>query len=355
MGISQIILETITNQNVLSSISSTILIILLGFYYRKKGVFGDTVSKLLSSIVLKVAVPALAFTAFMKDIDAQTLQNSMGTLVWGILVYIILIFLTPLFYLKYEGDRKTTLTVLSIFGSTTFFGIPIINSVFGSEGTIYANVFNIGYRIFLYSYAYIMMSGLKFERKNLKQIFGNIIIIATFAGLLIWLFQGYLPQVAVTDPVTGEVSQYAFLRIDKTAYWLYRPLNYLAGLSSPLAWLSIGAQLGSLNIKEAMSSRISWYYVFVKLIMVPIINLVGILILNATGLLGIFPLSYIAIGSTMIMMATPTATVAAAYAISFDKDATLASNMSLLSTLGAVVMIPIWIVVLQVLSNLGII
>lgn len=200
-----------------------------------------------------------------------------------------------------------------------------------------------------------MMSGLKFERKNLKQIFGNIIIIATFAGLLIWLFQGYLPQVAVTDPATGEVSQYAFLRIDKTAYWLYRPLNYLAGLSSPLAWLSIGAQLGSLNIKEAMSSRISWYYVFVKLIMVPIINLVGILILNATGLLGIFPLSYIAIGSTMIMMATPTATVAAAYAISFDKDATLASNMSLLSTLGAVVMIPIWIVVLQVLSNLGII
>lgn len=133
MGISQIILETITNQNVLSSISSTILIILLGFYYRKKGVFGDTVSKLLSSIVLKVAVPALAFTAFMKDIDAQTLQNSMGTLVWGILVYVILIFLTPLFYLKYEGDRKTTLTVLSIFGSTTFFGIPIINSVFGSE------------------------------------------------------------------------------------------------------------------------------------------------------------------------------------------------------------------------------
>lgn len=355
MEVWKMIVETITDRNVLSSITSTVFIILLGFYYRKNGTFGETVSKILSSIVLKVAVPALAFTAFMKDIDPETLQNSMGTLVWGILIYIILIFLTPLFYLRYEGDRKTTLTVLSIFGSTTFFGIPIINSVFGAEGTIYANVFNIGYRIFLYSYAYIMMSGLKFEKKNLKQIFGNIIIIATFLGLFIWIFQGSLPQVAVTDPTTGKVASYAFLRIDKTAYWLYRPLHYLAGLASPLAWLSIGAQLGSLNIKEAMSSRVSWYYAFVKVIIVPIINLAGILLLNATGLFGIFPLSYIAVGATMIMMATPTATVAAAYAISFDKDATLASNASLLSTVGAVIMIPIWIVVLQVLANLAII
>ena len=183
MEVLKMIVETITDRNVLSSITSTVFIILLGFYYRKNGAFGETVSKILSSMVLKVAVPALAFTAFMKDIDPETLQNSMGTLVWGILIYILLIFITPLFYLRYKGDRKTTLTVLSIFGSTTFFGIPIINSVFGAEGTIYANVFNIGYRIFLYSYAYIMMSGLKFEKKNLKQIFGNIIIIATFLGL----------------------------------------------------------------------------------------------------------------------------------------------------------------------------
>ena len=104
-----------------------------------------------------------------------------------------------------------------------------------------------------------------------------------------------------------------------------------------------------------MSSRVSWYYAFVKVIIVPIINLAGILLLNATGLFGIFPLAYVAVGATMIMMATPTATVAAAYAISFDKDATLASNASLLSTVGAVIMIPIWIVVLQVLANLAII
>ncbi|WP_237088637.1 hypothetical protein [Paenibacillus larvae] len=54
------------------------------------------------------------------------------------------------------------------------------------------------------------------------------------------------------------------------------------------------------------------------------------------------------------MMATPTATVAAAYAISFDRGAILASNTSLVSTIFAVVMIPIWIVIIQLLTSLSI-
>ena len=51
--------------------------------------------------------------------------------------------------------KKTPCVVLSIFGSTTFFGIPVVGAVFGAEGILYASIFNIGYRIFLYSYAYL--------------------------------------------------------------------------------------------------------------------------------------------------------------------------------------------------------
>ncbi|WP_124058991.1 AEC family transporter [Vaginisenegalia massiliensis] len=344
MNISQVIAGTFSNPEVLSAIASTVLIILVGFYCRRKGIFGENVAKVLSNLVLKVALPALAFTAFMKPINPSQLSQSMGVLIWGIALYIILIFLTPLFYMKFPKDRQTTLSVLSVFGSTTFFGIPMIAAIYGDEGTIYANIFNIGYRIFLYTWAYVTMSGLKFEKKNLKQIFGNLIVIATFLGLFIWVFQGSLPQVTVA----GE--KVAFLRIDTTAPWLFDPMKYLSSLASPLAWLSIGAQLGEVDFKKAASNKIAWYYSFIKVVMVPLINLVGILILNA---LGILDLQFIAIAATAIMMATPTATVAAAYAIGFDRDALLTSNASLLSTLAAVIAIPIWIVILQVLSTAG--
>lgn len=66
------------------------------------------------------------------------------------------------------------------------------------------------------------------------------------------------------------------------------------------------------------------------------------------------PMNYVAIATVVIMMATPTATVAAAYAISYDREALLTSNASLLSTVSAVVMMPIWIAILGILSSAGI-
>ena len=55
----------------------------------------------------------------------------------------------------------------------------------------------------------------------------------------------------------------------------------------------------------------------------------------------------------IIMMAAPTATVAAAYAISYDRESLFTSNCSLLSTVVAVVAMPILIVILEIIRNIG--
>ena len=215
-----------------------------------------------------------------------------------------------------------------------------------------SNIFNIAYRVFLYSYAFIKMSGVKMDRenfkKNMKQIFLNPIILATFIGLLIWLFQDSLPQVAVT--VKGEVKNYAFLRIDQTVPWLYKPLDYLKALASPLAWLAIGATLAEVPFKKAVAQKDAWTYSLIKVVCVPVINFILLLVVYK---LGIIPVSFVGMATTVLMMAAPTATVAAAYAISYDREALFTSNCSLLSTVVAVAAMPIWIVVLEVIKNIG--
>ncbi|WP_166626593.1 AEC family transporter [Jeotgalicoccus sp. S0W5] len=351
MNLWEVIVLTFTDMGFLSAIASTILIILLGFFCRKRGIFNENVGKTLSKIVLTVGLPTLAFTAFMTDIDGEQLAQGLNVLIWGILMYIVLMFAMKPFYAKFTGDRKTTLEVLSIFGSTTFFGIPIVSAILGPIGVIYANIFNIGYRIFLYSYAYIRMSGLKMELRNLKTMFLNPIVIATFLGLAIWLLQDYLPQVTVAATETETAREVAFLRIDQTLPWLYAPMEYLARLASPLAWLSIGATLAEINISQAAKSKASWYYAGVKTIAVPAINLAVFFLTTLTGIL-VFDID--AVTTMIVMMATPAATVAVAYAINFEKEAILASNASLLSTLAAVIMIPTWLVVLNIIGNLGI-
>ena len=345
MNFSEILTGILKNNSIVGAISSSVLIILFGFYLRRKGVFKDGTAKILTDVILSASLPALAFNAFMQDINKTSLMQGINLLIWGFAIYIILIFITKLIYIKYNGDKKVVLEILTTFGSTTFFGIPIISAVYGATGVMYASIFNIAYRVFLYSYAYIKMSGIKADKDNIKQMFLNSIVLATFLGMFIWVFQDSLPQITI-----GEKS-YAFLRIDKTAFWLFKPMTYLAALSSPLAWLAIGAKLADISLVEAISSRDSWIYSFIKVLVVPFINLIALYILTVTNIL---PISFVGLASVIIMMATPTATVAAAYAIKFDKESVLTSNCSLLSTIFSVICMPLWIVVLEIIKSLNI-
>lgn len=237
-----IIKSTLTDNALLGAIFSSMAIILLGFYLRKREILNSSAAKMLTKVVLTVALPALAFTSFMKDLNQEELKQGMN--------------------------------------------------------------------------------------------------------ILIWIFQDYMPQVAVT---TKEgVANYAFLRIDETLPWLYKPLTYLQSLASPLAWLSIGATLAEVPFKKAVAQKDAWGYSLIKVIAVPMINIALLIVLSATGIL---PVAHSAMATTVIMMAAPTATVAAAYAISFDKEALFTSNCSLLSTVVAVIATPFWIVVLELLKN----
>lgn len=354
MNFFDILVKTLQTEKINTAIIASLAIILLGYALRRRNIFNESTGKVLTNVVLSVSLPALALNSFLTDIKKETFTTGMGLLVWGIVVYIVLIFATIPLFAKFKGNSQDTMRVLAIFGSTTFFGIPIVTAIYGATGTLYASIFNIGYRIFLYSYGYIKMSGLKMTKENLKTMFLNPIVIATFVGLFIWLFQAYLPQVGVSvaDAKTGEkvIKQFAILRFDQTFPQFKQILTYLAGLASPLAWLAIGSTLGSVDFKKALSDKPTWYYTVVKLVAVPVINIVILLALRLVG----FPIDLTGLGTVVIMMATPPATVAAAYAISFDKDAVLASNASLLATIGAVIMAPIWIVIVQVIGSLGI-
>ncbi|BDR57968.1 AEC family transporter [Xylocopilactobacillus apicola] len=351
MNLAKVLQKTFTNMDIISAISSTLFIILLGFILRKRGIFDNKFGKIMTKVVLSVSLPALAFNSFMVPIDEKTLQHGINVLIFGILIYIILIFVTPLLYLHYDRDKKTVLSVLTTFGSTTFFGIPIVAAIYGPKGTMYASIFNIGYRIFLYSYAYIVMSGLKMDKKNVKQMFLNPVVIATFLGLILWIIQPSMPKVSGISPTTKAAVEVAFYRIDVTAPWLYKPLTYLASLSSPLAWLAIGATLGEISIKDAASNKTAWYYTFMKTLVVPLITFVLLFVLKITNLM---PVDLTAVATMIIMMATPTAAVVSSYAIGFDREAVMTSNASFLSTIGSVVMIPIWIVVISVVGAAGI-
>ena len=349
MNLRKILEDILNNNNIIGTISSVLIIILIGFIFTKKKILSEVTAENLSKIILFLAIPALSYNAFMQDMDSEKLNQSMSLLIWSIIIHLALIFISSIIFKKYGKSEKDVLRMITIFGSTTVFGIPVIQAVYGDLGAMYASVFNLPYRALLYTYGYITISEVKLKKENIGKIISNPVIVATFLGMGVWIFQKYLPQIPINE--NGIIRSYGILRIDKTAYWLFKPMQYLAALNAPLSWLSIGITLAGVPLGETLKSKISWKYSILK---VSIIPMVLISLFVGLKLIVGYEISYIAVATIVIMMATPAATVIATYAINFRKEPLLVSSCSLASSILAVVMIPAFIVLIEILKVMGI-
>ena len=339
----------------------------------------------------------------MSDFTVSGGIDALVNFILGFVFYIGFIFLAKLIFIWVKDKKKrTVLSVLFAFGSTTFFGYPLVVAIYGGTAGNNFNIMNVAYRVFLYSYAYLAVANLEDEtspeadasslghedkpvvdksvKSILKKVFLNPIVIATFAGLLLWILQA-IPGTAMVNknvfgayPSASPDAKVAFWRFDATLPWFYQAANKLGGLSSTIILFAIGCTLGGTNIKDAATDKYAWIWTAIKVVVAPAIVL-GVLlamqsIANATGFLtnatGALKdgapeyaknvsqlVSVNTLSSVVITWMVPPATVAVGYCINFDKEKEMASHISLIGTFGSVIGIVIWVIVLTVLTSSG--
>ncbi len=145
---------------------------------------------------------------------------------------------------------------------------------------------------------------------------------------------------------------YSILRIDILFPPISKTLKLVAGICTPLAYLAIGMSLASSDIKAAAKSKLVWYSTFIKVIVSPLIILLMAVGYAAIGkaITGNSVLTEANLGALVVMTAAPPASVVISYAISYDKEKILASNLSVLATLMSVIMMPFWIIIVKVIA-----
>ncbi|MDD4532440.1 MAG: AEC family transporter [Bacilli bacterium] len=362
--------SALSSMSLWTAVAKSVLIILVGFTMTKLRIFPENTGKILSKIVMKVALPCLAFGAFMTTITTETFNSAIFSFFYGFFIYVAFIFLAKLIF-KWVKDptQRKVLEILFVFGSTTFFGQPLINAVFPAAYND-SNMFNIAYRVFLYSYAYISIcnnddatitdTSLTEKKKSsvgiatmLKRIFVNPIIIATLVGFVLWALQLIPGSTDVNNwwVISFNEKTGVFWNIQISLPWLYNTVKTIGGLSSPLVWIAIGCTLGKVSFKAAVGDKKVWAYCLIKVLVGPILNFVLLLLIN---MIPVFNVTFTTVAATTIMWAVPPATVAVTYCINSDKCATFASSCSLLSTLTSVVFIPVYMILLTIVQSAGI-
>lgn len=346
-----IVVSVLTNQNFLGAIIASIVFIFLGFLLRRLNIIKDGGRKVLNTIVMYIAIPCMAFCAFMNDFDVEKLSSNLIILIIDVIFYILFLLLGRLIFIKFGKEKGKIYAILMSIGQLTFFSMPLLSATYGSESgvLITTSLMSIAFRLFTYLYSYVTITGEKISKDNfgktMKKVFVNPIMICMFLGLLIWAIQNVIWQVDVNG------TSYGFLRIDKTLPALYKIFQFGNNMATPLCMLTIGLTLGESRCFDALRNGLAWIIAALRTIFVPLAILGICILIQLTGWVNFDEAQLAAL---VIGNAAPVGAVVAVYCVDTNKESYIASDTILLSTILSFVSIPVLFVLIKLVLTLPI-
>ena len=159
----------------------------------------------------------------------------------------------------------------------------------------------------LWSHGVIVMSG-KADRRSVKKVFTSPTILAIVAGVLCFLFQIQIPEMAD------------------------EPLEMIAGMNTPMAMIVAGVNIAQTDLLQCLKRWRLYWLCAVRLLVMP-----GVLV----GIFLLFPGQSMVKTIMVLASACPAGVTGSLFAVRYGKDAGYASELFALSTVLSVATVPL--------------
>ncbi|BBF41526.1 malate permease [Lachnospiraceae bacterium KM106-2] len=285
------------------------VIMILGYVMARKKILDDHTSKSISWIIVNVANPALILSGALGG-NTISKKDFLTTMVVAFLVFFGLILiaecLIPAFRLKQED--KGVYKIMLVFSNIGFMGFPIISALYGTKALLYGSVFLLVFNVLIYTYGIMSMSKQKMSLKgSLRKCF-NIGVAAGIASFVISFCQIPLPE---------TINQI---------------ITMLSSITAPLSMMVIGASFIHIELKEIITDWKLLFFACIKLLVLPIVGI---------NLIRLFTDNIIVWEVSMVLLATPSGSMAAMLAQQFGGNYETASKGIAVTTLLSVVTMPL--------------
>lgn len=147
----------------------------------------------MANVVIYVAYPCITLRTLMVDFDPNMIRDARFCFVFTVVVTLISIPLTRLFFKKEDGVARYG----AIFSNSGFIGVPIVMGVFGSEYVFYLSIGVSCLTFFIWTYGVWLVSGDK-SQMSLKNCITNPNLIMILVGLVCFFFSIHPPALMAT-------------------------------------------------------------------------------------------------------------------------------------------------------------
>lgn len=295
-------------------------IVVVGYIAGKWGYMGGTFDKKLSKVVIDITCPALILSSAMTG-ELPDRRYILPLLGISVLTYLLLTgvaLLLPRFLTK-KKDDEGVIGFAMMFGNVGFMGYPIVASIFGHEAVFYAAVLNVVNTFTVFTIGTMLIVGKNQEstveekemsRKKMlrKELYSTPMLSAYLTMLIVALEIKDIPE------------------------FISQPLTMIGNITVPAALLIIGSSMSQLPLRALLGNGTIYATTLMRLAILP----VGIHYLMT--LLGF---SSFVVGINTVVIAMPVATYGTILCLRHGKDTTLITEVTFITTLLAMISIPL--------------
>ena len=297
----------------MSVVMATLLaLVVVGYVAGKTGYLGGDFDRQLSRLVINITCPALILSSSMTG-ELPDRRLILPLLLISLLTYVVLTGVGLLLprWLTRQGDDEGAIGFALIFGNVGFMGYPVVASIFGHEAVFYAAVLNVVNTFAVFTVGTWLIAGrdaLSGDRFQKKILFSTPMLSA------------YLTMAIVALGIRGipaAVSQ---------------PLTMLGNITVPAALLIIGSSMSRLSLQTMLGNSTVYATTVFRLALLPLC------VHYLMTALGFTPF---VVNINTLVIAMPVATYGTILCLKYQRDTTLMTEVTFVTTLLSMVSIPL--------------
>ena len=286
-------------------------IVIVGYVAGKLGYLGGDFDRQLSSVVINITCPALILSSAMTG-ELPDRQYILPLLLISVITYAVLTlfaFRLPRYLTGNPADEGIIGFAL-MFGNVGFMGYPVVASIFGHEAVFYAAVLNVVNTFTVFTIGTILITGrngVEGSRFQKKVLYSTPMIAA------------YLTMLIVA------------LRIDNIPGFVSQPLTMIGNITVPAALLIIGSSMSHLSLRTMFGNATIYTTALLRLVVLP---------LGMYYLCRMLGFSEFVVCINTVVIAMPVATYGTILCLKYEKDTTVMTEVTFITTLLSMLTIP---------------
>lgn len=298
--------------DVLAEMLVILFAIAAGYAANHLGYLGGETDQKLSKLILNITMPAMIVAAVITGEELPEISVILSILEVGVVFYVLefAFVLTVPKLLPGTAGQKGVYRYTLAFPNVGFIGYPVAVALYGEGALFYAAILALPFNLLSYSLGPLMLAGA--GRFRWRQLLSPCIV-ASVLGLVLALTRLRPPA------MVGEM------------------LDFVGSITVPLSLLVVGSLLAHMSPGKVLRSPKLWVLSVLRLLVMP-----ALLCLVLRGM----HIEAMVLGIAVSQMGMPVAVNGTLLSMEYGGDTEAMAQVTFLTTLGAIVTIPVLAAVL---------